>query len=173
MENARIYTRPDQAIELMVAAGGSEAAALAGRIGDGLVSTSPDPDVVEAFATAGGEGKPRYGQVTVCWAEREAEARKVALEQWPNAALRGPLGQELALPSYFEDASAMVTEDAIAEAIVCGPDAELHARRIDEYLDAGFTHVCLHQVGKDQQGFMAFFEKELAPRYARVGARAV
>jgi coenzyme F420-dependent glucose-6-phosphate dehydrogenase len=171
VENARIYTRPEQAIDVMVAAGGSEAAALAGRIGDGLVSTSPDPGVAEAFAEAGGEGKPRYGQLTVCWAEREAEARKVALEHWPNAALSGPLGQELALPSYFEDASAMVTEDTIAEAIVCGPDPELHARRIDEYFDAGFTHVCLHQVGNDQEGFMAFFEKELAPRYARVAAR--
>jgi G6PDH family F420-dependent oxidoreductase len=171
VENARIYTLPDGPIEVMVAAAGPEAAELAGRIGDGLVTTAPDAEVAETFDRAGGSGKPRYGQLTVCWAQREDEARRTALEHWPNAALQGPLGQELALPSYFEAATQMVTEETIAEAIVCGPDPELHVRRIDEYRNAGFTHVCLHQVGPDQEGFMAFYESEIVPRYERIGAR--
>ena len=168
VENARIYTLPEEPIEVMVAAGGTEAGELAGRIGDGLIGTSPDVEVVEAFDEAGGEGKPRYAQVTVCWAEREKDARKTALEWWPNAALRGPLGQELALPSYFEDASGMVDEEAIAKAIVCGPDPEAHAKGIDTYVDAGFTHVYVHQVGPDQEGFLRFYASEILPRYERV-----
>jgi len=172
VENARIYTLPDDPIEMMVAAGGTEAAALAGRLGDGLIGTSPDTEVVDAFDEAGGEGQPRYAQVTVCWAEREEDARRTALEWWPNAALRGPLGQELALPSYFEEASAMVTEEDIATAIVCGPDPEAHAKGIDAYVDAGFTHVYVHQVGPDQDGFLRFYASEILPRYARVRAAA-
>ncbi len=172
VENARIYTLPDEPIEVMVAAGGQEAAELAGRIGDGLVGTAPSAETLEAFDAAGGTGKPRYAQVTLCWAEREEDARRTALEWWPNAALEGPLGQELPLPSHFEEAAAMVTEDIIAEAIVCGPDAEAHAKQIDEYFDAGYTHVYLHQVGPDQEGFMRFCESELLPRYERVAARA-
>jgi len=172
VENARIYTLPDDPIEVMIAAGGTEAAALAGRLGDGLIGTSPDTEVVDAFDEAGGEGKPRYAQVTVCWAEREEDARRTALEWWPNAALRGPLGQELALPSYFEEASAMVTEEDIATAIVCGPDPEAHAKGIDAYVDAGFTHVYVHQVGPDQEGFLRFYASEILPRYARVRAAA-
>ena len=35
-ENARIYTLPDDDIDVVVAAGGPEAAELAGRVGDGL-----------------------------------------------------------------------------------------------------------------------------------------
>ena len=139
VENARIYTLPDEPVDVMVAAGGTEAAALAGRIGDGLIGTAPDEATVGAFDEAGGAGKPRYAQVTVCWAERESDARRTALEWWPNAALQGPLGQELPLPSHFEAAAGMVTEDSVAEAIVCGPDPEPYAKAIDEYLDAGYT----------------------------------
>jgi coenzyme F420-dependent glucose-6-phosphate dehydrogenase len=172
VENARIYTLPEEPIDVLIAAGGKEAAELAGRLGDGLIGTAPDESVVEAFDEAGGVGKPRYAQVTVCWAEREEDARRTALEWWPNAALRGPLGQELPLPSHFEAAAAMVTEESIAEAVVCGPDPEAHAKRIDEYVDAGYTHVYLHQVGPDQEGFLRFCESEIVPRYQRVRASA-
>jgi coenzyme F420-dependent glucose-6-phosphate dehydrogenase len=172
VENARIYTLPEEPIDVLVAAGGPEAAELAGRIGDGLICTAPDAAVVEAFDSAGGDGKPRYAQATVCWAEREQDARRTALTHWPNAGLAGPLGQELPLPSHFEAAARMVTEESIADAIVCGPDPEAHARRIDEYLAAGFTHVCLHQVGPDQRGFLEFCASELLPRYQRLPARA-
>jgi G6PDH family F420-dependent oxidoreductase len=172
VENARIYTLPEEEIEVMIAAGGPEAAELAGRMGDGLIGTAPDRETLDAFDAAGGAGKPRYAQVTVCWAESEDEARRTALEWWPNGALKGPLGQELPLPSHFEQASAMVTEETIAEAVVCGPDPEAHAKAIDEYVDAGYTHVYLHQVGPDQEGFFRFCESEILPRYQRVAARA-
>ena len=95
-----MYTIPDEHLEVMVAAGGPEAAALAAEIGDGLIGTAPDEETVEAFVSAGGKSKPRYGQLTVCYAATEAEARRIALEHWPNAALKGPLGQELPLPSH-------------------------------------------------------------------------
>lgn len=172
VENARIYTLPEEPIDVLVAAGGPEAAELAGRIGDGLIGTAPARKTLEAFDAAGGADKPRYAQLTVCWAEREDEARRTALEFWPNAGLKGPLGQELPLPSHFEDASAMVTEETIGEVVVCGPDPEAHAKAIDEYVDAGYTHVYLHQVGPDQDGFLRFCSSEIVPRYQRLPAPA-
>ena len=76
VENARIYTLPDEPIDVLIAAGGTKAAELAGRIGDGLIGTAPEGSVLEAFDDAGGTGKPRYAQMTVCWAEREDQARR-------------------------------------------------------------------------------------------------
>ena len=172
VENARIYTLPEEPIDVMVAAGGTEAAELAGRIGDGLIGTAPDAATLDAFDSAGGSGKPRYAQLTVCWAERLEDARRTAFECWPNAALEGPLGQELPLPSHFEAAVGMVTEDSVAKAVVCGPDPEPYAELIDQYVDAGYTHVYLHQIGADQDGFFGFCESELLPRYQRVAAGA-
>ncbi len=60
----------------------------------------------------------------------------------------------------------MVDEDGVAEAVVCGPDPERHAAAIDEFVEAGYTHVYVHQVGPDQDGFIAFYEEQLLPRYA-------
>ncbi len=172
VEGARLYTVPDEPIEVMVAAGGTKSAELAGRIGDGFVGTSPERELLETFEDAGGAGKPRFGQLTVSWAESEEEARRTAYEIWPNAALKSPLSQELALPAHFEAAAGMVTEDDVAEMVVCGPDPERHAAAIDEFADAGYDHVYVHQVGPDQEGFIRFAERELLPHYAGATARA-
>jgi G6PDH family F420-dependent oxidoreductase len=171
VEDARIYTLPSGPIEVVVAASGPEAAELAGRVGDGLVSTTPDAELVDAFLEAGGTG-PLYGQLTVCWADTEEEARRIALEWWPNAGLEGPLSQELPLPAHFEEAAAMVTEEDIAEAVVCGPDAELHLEEIARFVDAGFDRVYVHQVGPDQEGFFEHYARDVLPAVARLEPRA-
>src|SRR5207247_1372045 len=116
VDRARLYSLPEEAPEIAIAAAGERAAALAGRIGDALVSTSPDADVVSAFERAGGTGKPRYGQLTVCYAASEEEAIATAHEWWPNAAITGELGQELPLPRHFEQAAQMLEPKDVAEA---------------------------------------------------------
>ena len=138
----------------------------AGRMGDGFIGTTPDADTVRTFAEAGGEGKPRYGQMTVCWAADEAEARKTALEWWPNAGIPGQLSQELALPSLFEQAAKLVTEDALAEMFPVGPDPERHLSTIREYADAGYDHVYVHQIGPDQDALFVRWDGGLREQLA-------
>ncbi len=165
VENARIYTLPDPLPPIMVAASQPQAAELAGRIGDGLVNVSPDEEIAGAFESAGGAGKPCYGQITLCFAESEEAARRTAFEAWPNGGITGALSQELALPAHFEQAAQMVTEDDVAEEVLCGPDPEPVHEKIREYEQAGYDHVYLHQVGRDQEGFFGFAEREILPRY--------
>lgn len=164
VENAQLFTLPEETPPVLIAAGGPRTAAAAGRLGDGLISTSPDTTVIERFEAAGGRGKPRYGQLTVCWAEDVAQARRTAHEHWPNAALKGALGQELPIPMHFEQAAAMVSEDDVAEAIICGPDPQRHIEAIKSFADAGFDHVFVHQVGEDQEGFFRFYEQHVLPQ---------
>jgi coenzyme F420-dependent glucose-6-phosphate dehydrogenase len=164
VEGARIYTLPDEAPEIAVAGANTRAVELAGRIGDAFVSTSPERELIETFEDAGGRGKPRYGQITICWAESDEEARRTAHEVWPNAALKGDLTQELPLPEHFEQAAATVTEDDVAETIVCGPDPQVHLDQIQQYAGAGYTHVYVHQVGRDQEGFFRFYREEVLPK---------
>ena len=166
VENARLYTLPDEPPDIYVAAAGPEAADLAGRIGDGLISTAPEAEITDAFEAAGGNGKPRFGQVSVCVADSEEQARKTAFEWWPNAALRGTLSQELPLPSHFEEACTMVTEDDVAESVICGSDVERHIEAIDEFLRAGYDHVYVHQVGPDQDALFELYERDVMPRYS-------
>jgi coenzyme F420-dependent glucose-6-phosphate dehydrogenase len=164
VENARLYTLPDEPPPILIAAAGSNSAQLAGRVGDGLISTAPDAELVQTFESAGGKGKPRYGKVTVCWAKTETEARRMAYEIWPTAGLHGALSTELALPDYFEQAAQLVTEDQVAERVICEPDPERYVAAIQEYVDAGFDHVSLHQIGPDQAGFFEFYQHEVLPR---------
>jgi hypothetical protein len=51
----------------------------------------------------------------------------------------------------------------VAEAVVCGPDPDRHREAIDEFEQAGFDHVYVHQVGPDQDGFIRFYEREILP----------
>jgi coenzyme F420-dependent glucose-6-phosphate dehydrogenase len=75
--------------------------------------------------------------------------------------LRGTLSQELPLPSHFEEAAQMVTEEDVAGAVVCGPDAEDHLAGIERFAEAGFDRVYVHQVGPDQAGFIDFYARDV------------
>jgi len=165
VDDARIYSLPERPPPIFVAAGKSKALQLAGRAGDGLISTSPQRKVLEDFVAAGGAGKPTIGQVKVCWAADEHAARRTALAYWPTAALRGDLSQELPLPRHFEQATRLAGEDDVAERVLCSPDPARHVAKIREFVDAGFTHVYVHQVGPDQEGFLRFYEREVLPRF--------
>jgi G6PDH family F420-dependent oxidoreductase len=165
VENACIYTLPAQLPPIMVAASGTKSAELAGRIGDGLITTAPDKEVVNAFRQAGGQGKPIYAQLSVCWAASEAEARQTAFKYWPTAAVRGELSQELPTPGHFEQAAQMVREEDVAKVIVCSPDPQRHLEQIQSYVDAGIDHVYVHQIGPDQEGFCRFYEREILPKF--------
>jgi coenzyme F420-dependent glucose-6-phosphate dehydrogenase len=164
VENARLYTLPDEPPPIMVAASGPKAAELAGRIGDGFVGLAPKAELIEAFGASGGKAKPKIGQLHVCWAEDEREARRTALQQWSNQGLGGELSQELRTPAHFEQAASTVRVDDICGTIPCGPDADEFMDSVGQYLDAGYDHLYFHQIGDDQDGFFDFAERELLPR---------
>jgi G6PDH family F420-dependent oxidoreductase len=163
LENARLYSLPDSPPPLYVAVGGPRTADLAGRVGDGMIGTEPESSLLQAFEGAGGAGKPRYAELTVCWARDAAAARRTAREQWPTSAMEGNLSWELPLPEHFQAVAELVTEEQVAETITCGPDPEAHLAAIRKYAEAGYDHVCVHQVGKDQKGFFAFYGDAILP----------
>jgi G6PDH family F420-dependent oxidoreductase len=163
IEHARLYTVPDEPPPVVVSGFGPRAVALAGEIGDGFMNTSPDRESVEGFRAAGGEGKPCYGKLDVCYAATEEEGVRTAHRTWPNTGLGGELAQILPTPAHFEQAVALVTPEAIGEAVVCGPDPARVADGVREYVDAGYDRVVLHQYGPDQEAFVRFFEREMRP----------
>jgi coenzyme F420-dependent glucose-6-phosphate dehydrogenase len=164
VQQARLYDLPDHPPPVLVAAKGERATELAGRIGDGLIAVAPDRETVQTFESSGGSGKPRFGQLHVCWADDEATARRTAYEWWPNAAIGGELGVELPLPRHFEQAAENVGEGDVAKAVVCGPDPDGHIEALREYVDAGFDHLWVHQIGPEQEGFLRFYEQQVLPK---------
>jgi coenzyme F420-dependent glucose-6-phosphate dehydrogenase len=164
VDHARVYTLPDEPVPVYVAAAQTNAAELAGRVGDGLISTSPDEDVVTSFERAGGKGKQKLGMLHCAYDKDAKKGLERATKLWPNLALKGPLGQELATPSDFEAAAAMVDEEDVAESTPCGPDPEPYLEQIRKYEQAGFTHVYIHQIGDNQDEFVEFAASKLMPK---------
>ena len=167
VEDARLYTMPDDPPPLYVGAAGPQSAEIAGRIGDGLITTSPKKSVLQAFEKGGGKGKPSYCQMTMCWADNMETAKKTAFEFWRTSTVPGPLHPYLALPKYFDAISKLSTPDELAKHIPMGPDPETYISSIKKHLEAGFDQISFHQIGRDQRGFFDFVSREVMPRVER------
>jgi G6PDH family F420-dependent oxidoreductase len=166
LDHARLFDRPDSKPLVAIAAGGTEAARLAGRKGDALIATEPRSDLIKAFVSSGRSG-PRYAEVALCYAEREEEARKTAHHYFRWSVAGWPVMAELPDTEGFAAASRHVSPETVARLISCGPSAEHHLQAIDRYVTAGYDHIILVQVGPQQDAFIEFFERQLAPALAQ------
>jgi G6PDH family F420-dependent oxidoreductase len=163
VEQARVYSKPDAPLPIYVSGFGPQAVRLAARVGDGYVNVAPQGELVEQYRSAGGRG-PAIAATKVCWGRDEAEARRLAHRLWKTTGVPGELNQELPLPRHFEEASQLVTEEMIGEAVPCGPEPEVHIEALRKHFEAGYDIVYVSQIGKDQRGFLDFFFKEVAPK---------
>jgi G6PDH family F420-dependent oxidoreductase len=161
---ARLWDVPERGVPIGVAVSGPVSCSLAAEYADAMIATEPKAELVAAFDAAGGQGRPRYGQVAVAYGPDEAECRRRAHQQFRFFGLGWPVNSELPYPRSFTSATSAVTEDDVAAQIPCGPDVRRHVAAVRAFLDAGFTHVALVQVGDDAQApFLDFAEKELLP----------
>ena len=103
-------------------------------------------------------------------AEDAATARKTVFELWPHTGVGGQASQELPTPEVFEQAAENVTEEQAVGDTPHGPDVEPYLEHLKKMADAGYTTVCLHQVGPDQEGFLRFWDKELRPAWESFSA---
>jgi coenzyme F420-dependent glucose-6-phosphate dehydrogenase len=161
VENARLFDPPAGDVPIVVSGFGPDAAGLAGRIGDGFWGNAPERELVETFERNGGEG-PRYAQLNLCWAPTAEEARRTVHEVWPNTAVPGQLSQDLPTWTHFEMATQIVTEADATEHVPCGPDiVDDVVKSVAQYREAGYDHLYFHQIGRDQEGFMRYWESDL------------
>ena len=169
VENARIYTRPDKPPPIYVSGFGPKAAELAGRIGDGYISTTPDKDLLQTFREAGGQGKPTQAGYKVCWGRDDEEAVATAHRLWANSGVPGELSQVLPSPRHFEQVSELVTLDSTRDSVAFGADVQRHVDAFQPYADAGFDEVYVSQMGGHESatnfaGFFDFYRDEVLPR---------
>jgi G6PDH family F420-dependent oxidoreductase len=165
VENARLFTRPVTPPPIVLAVSGPSSAELAGRVADGMIAVTPDPRALETFEASGGAGKPRIGQLHVCWAESERTAVDLVAQYWPNAAVEGQALVDLARPEDFEMVAARVPPDELARSVTLGPDPRTHVEAITRFAAAGFTEVYVHQIGPDQEGFLDFYRGQVLPEF--------
>ncbi|MEU3370542.1 LLM class F420-dependent oxidoreductase [Streptomyces sp. NPDC006660] len=164
VSNARLWDIPDELPPIGVAVSGERSCALAGRLADLVIATEPKKKLIDAFDRHGGQGKPRVGQLPVCFDTDRDAAIARAHDQFRWAMGGWPVNSELPGPSGFAGATSFVTRDDVADAIPCGDDVSAFVEAVRPYVEAGFTEVALVQVGGDhQRPFIEWAEQKLLP----------
>ncbi|MFJ8357958.1 LLM class F420-dependent oxidoreductase [Streptomyces sp. NPDC093984] len=167
VENARLYTIPDEPIPIDISGFGPEATALAARVGDGYITMMPEESMVTQFRKGGGGAKPVSGGAKVCYGTDREECVRTVRELWSNELLPGEMGQVLPTPMHFEQLMPLVSEDMVRENRVCGDDADEHVSALTAFVDAGFDVVYVNQIGPDQRGFFDFYRTKVLPQLPR------
>jgi G6PDH family F420-dependent oxidoreductase len=73
VESAWLWDLPQERVPIGIAVSGPDSCRLAGERADLMIATEPRAELGEMFDEAGGAGKPRIGQVALCY-DRDRDA---------------------------------------------------------------------------------------------------
>ncbi len=144
-----------------------ETARWCGRWADGLITVNQPPDrlrqIVDAFAEAGGEGKPVHVQVKVAWAPDEEDALAAAYDQWRTNVFDSRLAADLERVEQFEEAARHVRPEDVRAGVLVTSHLGRLAGWLQEILDAGAADLYVHHVPKEQPAFIEAFAAKVLP----------
>jgi G6PDH family F420-dependent oxidoreductase len=164
VDSAKLWDVPDGGVPLAVAVSGMQSVQRFAPVADAMVATDPLPSLVADFDAVAGVALPKIGQQPISWGTDREQAVARAHEQFRWFAGGWKVNAELPGTAAFAAATRFVTPEDVASAFPCGPDVSAHVAAVQPFVDAGFTHVALVQVGGETQPeFIAFAERELLP----------
>ncbi|GAA3393811.1 LLM class F420-dependent oxidoreductase [Cryptosporangium minutisporangium] len=165
VDSAKLWDVPDVAPPIGIAVSGRQSVELAAENADFLVAVEPKGDLVDQFdRESRKKDAPKVGQLPISFDPDKDAAINRAHEQFRWFGSGWKVNAELPGPAGFAGASQFVRPEDVAESIPCGADVDAVAEAVRPYVEAGFTHVALVQIGGDhQEGYLDWSEKELLP----------
>jgi G6PDH family F420-dependent oxidoreductase len=173
LESTRLWTMPERAPDILVAASGPVTAKRAGRTVDGLITEAAAPDKLDALLRRFAEGAreagrdaatmPKVLRLHVSWAETDEAAMTNALTEWPNLGLRFSKA-DIRSPHELEQIARMVTPADFEGRMLVSADPDAHRAHIQTFADLGFDRIYLHNVGRNQREFIEVFGREVLPK---------
>lgn len=167
VEDAHLYTRPQEPPLIVGAALTPETARWAGGWADAMITIGQTTDkmrqVVDAFRGGGGEGKPLYLQAQLSYAPTREDAARAAREEWGTNVFDSRVLSDLRMPADFEALAKFAHDQEVAESIRISADLEQHAEWLREDIDLGFDRILLHCVHRDQRRFIDDFGERVLP----------
>ena len=172
LKEAKLWTRAESRPKMYVSAFGPQAAAVAGRYGDGLWTigdTEQAPEVIEAYRKSCRESGKEEGEIIFqagfAWAESEEAAirgaRKWKPTQLPELFLEDIRDQDDMQRRADEQ---MSDEEFAKHGFLIGADPDEHVARIREMQEVGATAVCLQLIGDaDPLGSIRTYGEHVLP----------
>jgi coenzyme F420-dependent glucose-6-phosphate dehydrogenase len=172
-DRATVYDRPEQPVPIYMAASGPLAAKLAGRLGDGFISTSGKPRELyvelvakldEGARAAGRDpaALPRMIEIKVSY-DRDRAYAEQACRWWAALALSPDEKSGVEDPIEMERLADANSERASSRFIVSDDPDEV-VERIAPYVELGFDELVFHAPGDDQARFLEQFARDVLPR---------
>lgn len=101
VENARLWTLPQQPPPVLMSAFGPTAVRLAARIAEGYYGAWPARGLLRQYREHGGTG-PAVGELKVCYDTSVDRAVELALRGWRHELIPGQASQELPTTTTFD-----------------------------------------------------------------------
>jgi coenzyme F420-dependent glucose-6-phosphate dehydrogenase len=170
-KEATLHTRAQRRPPIYVSAFGPQAAAVAGRWGDGLWTLGdPEsvPEILHAYRSAADDAGRSPGEVVLqagfSWASSDEEALE-GVRPWKGAQPDEFYSDDWHDPrAMYEEGSRQVSDDDLRESFLISSDAEVHAERIREIEQLGATIVCLaNNSGADPLGAIRVYGEQVLP----------
>ena len=106
-------------------------------------------------------------QAQTSYAETDRAAKEAAFDQWRPNVLPPTVLTEIADPQAFDRAAASLKPDDLDGSIRMSADLEQHVAWLNQDIELGFDVIFIHQVGRDQQGFLRAFGDHVLPRISQ------
>lgn len=164
VDSAKLWDLPEERVEIGVAVSGSQSVQSFAPLADHLITTEPEPSLVEDWDRAHRGGSRKIGQIPICWdTDRDRAVERAHREfRWFGGGWK--VNAELPGPSGFAGATQFVRPEDVAGSIPCGPDVGAIVEAVRQFEQAGFTDVALVQIGDEgQQEFLHAAENEILP----------
>lgn len=172
LREAKLYTRSRTRPKMYVSAFGPQAAAIAGRCGDGLWTLGDPqaaPEIIEAYRESCSEHGREPGEVImqsgIAWA-RDEDAALAGARKWKPTQMDEVYRDDIHDPAEMQRlADEKLSDDEFAkQGFIVGSDPDEHAERIREIADAGASVVCLQLIGDaDPLGTIRTYGERVLP----------
>jgi coenzyme F420-dependent glucose-6-phosphate dehydrogenase len=168
---AYLHTRLERRPPIYISAFGPKAAAVAGRLGDGLWTLAdPEnaPEVIDAYRSAAEDAGREPGEILLqagfSWAQDDDEALEGA-RVWKGAQPEEFYTDDWHRPQeMYEEGERQVSDDDLREAFIISSDPEVHAERVREVEKLGATIVVLmNNSGADPHGAIRAYGEHVLP----------
>ncbi|WP_263119024.1 TIGR03557 family F420-dependent LLM class oxidoreductase [Cellulomonas sp. RIT-PI-Y] len=171
LEKTRLWTL-DEAPPIHIATAGPITARRTGREADGIITPGASLDKVAGILAKFAEGAreagkdpdamPKVLQLHLSWAPTHEHALANAMTEWPNGGMKFGKG-DIRSPYDFEQMAKLVRPEDFEGRLLISADPDAHRAEIQRFIDAGFTHVYLHNVGRNQAEWIDVFAREVLP----------
>jgi G6PDH family F420-dependent oxidoreductase len=173
LESAKLYTRPEKPVPVLVATAGPVNAKRTGKYADGIITVGAADEKIDMLWDKFREGAREAGkdpeamrtqlQVHVSWADSQQAAEEQALAEWPNGGMAFPK-QDIKNPEDFANIAKLVRIEHFANRMLISADLEEHVEQLQRFVDMGFDEIYLHNVGRNQPEFISAFGDKVLPR---------